>query len=370
MGKKIWKAMKVTLLSLLGLVVVLIGSGLAYRAYRHHQIAKATVIDTTNGIDEALFVKIGGIDQWISMRGQNRNNPVLLIVHGGPGLVMSPYPRNFLFGWTRDFTVVLWDQRGAGKTFGKSGPLDSAVTIDRMAQDGEEVAEFLRGKLHKEKIVLVGLSWGTILGVRMAKERPDLFYAYVGTGQGVNQRKYRAIGYEQLLAEARARQDRKAVRELESIGAPPWDSFSKESTYSKWADGYEPGGLSGLSLASVILFDSGASFRDLRDYVNGLTTSDDHFRAAVEAEDLPALGTDFAIPFFVFQGALDNITPAQPVKAYVDSITAPQKRLVLIPDAGHSVISTRSDEFLRLLDRLVRPLAIEPEPAIPAAKPQ
>ena len=144
---------------------MLIVAALAYRAYRHHQIANATVIDTAKGIDEALFAKIGGIDQWITIRGQNRDNPVLLLLHGGPGLPTNPYSQTFLFSWTRDFTLVQWDQRGAGKTFGKSGPLDPAVTIDRMALDGVEVAEFLRQKLHKQKIVLVGLSWGSILGV-------------------------------------------------------------------------------------------------------------------------------------------------------------------------------------------------------------
>lgn len=135
----------------------------------------------------------------------------------------------------------------------------------------------------------------------MAKMRPDLFYAYVGTGQGVNQGKYRAVGYRQLLTEARARDDRQAIRELESIGAPPYNSISKEIVYTKWTDSFEPGGFSRLSLISTILFDSGVNFRDLRDYVGGLTTSSDHFRPALEAADLYALGTDFAIPFLVFQ---------------------------------------------------------------------
>ena len=83
MGKRIWRAMKLTLLGLFVLIFVLIGSGLAYRAYRHHEIAKATVIDTSKGIDEAGFVKIGGIEQWMTIRGQDRENPVVLLLHGG-----------------------------------------------------------------------------------------------------------------------------------------------------------------------------------------------------------------------------------------------------------------------------------------------
>jgi pimeloyl-ACP methyl ester carboxylesterase len=359
MVRKIWKIAKLTALSFFVIVLVLIGGGLSYRAYRHHELAQATAIDPANGIDEAFFTKIGGIDQWISIRGQNRDNPVLLLLHGGPGFAMSPMPREFLFSWTKDFTLVQWDQRGAGKTFGKSGPLDPLVTIARMVLDGAEVAEFLRRTLHKSKIVLVGISWGSNLGVRMAKARPDLLYAYVGTGQGVNQHKYRPLAYAQLLADARGRNDRRAIQELESNGPPPYDTITKATVHTKWANAYEPGQLSAWNVMSIVLFDSDAGLRDLRDYARGVTDSQNHFREAAEATDLPTIATDFVIPFFVFQGALDRMTPVQPVQAYVDSITAPQKELVLIPNAGHNVIATKSDEFLSLLVQRVRPLAFQ-----------
>jgi pimeloyl-ACP methyl ester carboxylesterase len=357
MGRRIWRITKRTLLAVLVLILALTASGLAYRAYRHHELAKATVIDLVSGIDEAFFTKIGGIDQWISIRGQQRDNPVLLLLHGGPGFALSPMPRNFLFRWTQHFTLVQWDQRGAGKTFGKSGPLEPSVTIARMVLDGVEVAEFLRAKLHKPKMVLVGISWGSNIGVQMAKARPDLFYAYVGTGQAVNQRKYRPLAYAQLLAEARKRNDRQAVEELEANGPPPYDSTARATVHTKWANAYEPGQPSAWNLLSIVLFDSDAGPRDLRDYARGIATSQDHFREAVEASDLVAIGTDFEVPFFVFQGALDRVTPAQPVQAYVESITAPQKQLVLIPDGGHNVMVTKSDEFLSLLVQRVRPLA-------------
>jgi pimeloyl-ACP methyl ester carboxylesterase len=357
MTGRVWKIARLTSLSLLVLVLTLLGSGLAYRAYRHHRLAKATVIDPTKGIDEAFFTRIGGVDQWIVIRGQNRDNPALLILHGGPGFALSPLPRNFLFRWTRDFTIVEWDQRGAGKTFGMSGPLDPSVTIARMALDGVEIAEFLRRKLHKPKIVVLGVSWGSSLGVQMVKARPDLFYAYVGTGQAVNQRKYRRLAYDQLLADARAKNDRRAIQELQANGPPPYDTMAQATRYTKWANAYEPGQPSTRDLLSMVLFDSDAGLRDLRDYVRGITTSQDHFREAVEATDLTAIGTEFAVPFFVFQGALDRVTPVQPVRAYVDSLTAPKKQFVLIANAGHNAMATKSDEFLSLLVQRVRPLA-------------
>jgi pimeloyl-ACP methyl ester carboxylesterase len=359
MGSTIWKAAKRTLLGFLVLSLALIGSGLAYRTYRHHELGKATAIDPVRGIDDSFFAPIGGIDQWVSIRGQNLDNPALLILHGGPGIAMSPLPRDFLFSWTRDFTVVLWDQRGAGKTFGRSGPVAADVTKDRMAQDGIEVAEFVRTRLHKLKIVIVAVSWGTSIGVRMAIARPDLFSVYVGSGQSINQGKYRRVAYTQLLAEARARNDRQAIAELEANGPPPYDSIAKATVHTKWANRYEPGQPSTSRLISTVLFDSNASLKDLRDYISGLTSSQDHFRDAVEREDIPSLGTAFAMPFFVFQGAVDNVTPVAPVRDYVGSITAPQKELVLIPDAGHNAIATRSDEFLKLLLQSVRPVALQ-----------
>ncbi len=193
MRSRIWKIAKLTTVSLLVLILILLGGGIGYRAYRHHELAKATVIDPVQGVDDVLFTKIGDIDQWIAIRGQNRDNPVLLLLHGGPGIAVSPLPRDFLFSWTKDFTIVLWDQRGAGKTFGRSGPVAADVTKDRMAQDGIEVAEFIRTRLGKPKIGIVAVSWGTSIGVRMAKARPDLFFVYVGSGQSVNQGKYRGV---------------------------------------------------------------------------------------------------------------------------------------------------------------------------------
>jgi len=359
MRSRIWKFAKLTLLCLSALVLVLAGGGLAYRAWRHHDLARATAIDPAKGIDESFFTEIGGIDQWIGIRGQNRDNPVLLILHGGPGIALSPLPRDFLFRWTKDFTVVHWDQRGAGKTFGRSGPVDASVTVGRMVLDGIEVVEHIRARLHKPKVVLVGLSWGSNVGVQMVRARPDLFYAYVGTGQAVNQRKYRPLAYEQLLADARERNDRRAIHELEANGPPPYDSIAKATVHTKWANAHEPGQPSTGRLLSAVLFESDAGPRDLRDYVRGIVTSQDHFRDAVEATDLASMGTDFAVPFFVFQGAMDRVTPAKPVREYVDSIRAPRKELVLIPNAGHNVMATRSDEFLSLLNQRVRPLAMQ-----------
>jgi pimeloyl-ACP methyl ester carboxylesterase len=362
MRSTLWKITRRVVLSLLGLVLALIGSGLAYRAYHQHQRDRAMAIESSNGIDKGLFVRIGGIDQWITIRGQHRDNPVLLILHGGPGVAMSPFALDTV-AWEREFTIVHWDQRGAGKTYGKSGPLDSGVTIDRMVQDGVEVAEYLRREMQKERITLVGVSWGTIVGVLMARARPELFDAYVGTGQVVSQRRGDPITHMRLLSEARARGDADAIGELEGIGAPPYDALSDLGVRTKWALAYEVGAPSRLGILANLLLAPRHTLWDCFDWIMGTESSQDHFFGAtlsgpIMAIDFVELHTDFAIPMFVFQGTDDNITPTKLVQDYVELISAPQKRLVLIDGAGHTVLMTNSDKFLELLVRWVRPLGI------------
>src|SRR5579864_8679733 len=116
--------------------------------------AKQYAIDSAKGIDEAMYVHLGGIDQWVTIRGEDRQNPVLLFVHGGPGDVTNPWSFALFAAWERYFTVVQWDQRGAGRTLRKSGrAIAPTITVERMVQDGLELSEYLRKHLGKEKIL-------------------------------------------------------------------------------------------------------------------------------------------------------------------------------------------------------------------------
>ncbi len=127
--------------------------------------------------------------------------------------------------------------------------------------------------------------------------------------------------------------------------------------HTKWANAYEAGQPSTTQLASIVLFDSEAGVGDLRDYVRGIVTSQDHFREAVDREDLRALGTRFDVPFFISQGAQDNVTPVVPVRDYFETIRSPEKEMVVIPGGGHNVAMTMSGEFLKLPVDRVKPLS-------------
>jgi hypothetical protein len=154
--RKVLKLVKFIFLSLGVLFLVAVGAILALRAHRQHVIAQAIAIHAPNGIEEGMYVKIGGIDQWIQIRGQDRDNPVLLCLHGGPGGSWLSYTNLFL-PWEKEFTLVQWDQRGTGKTLETTrGSIADTLSVARMTQDGIEVSEFLRNHLHKDKIFSSG----------------------------------------------------------------------------------------------------------------------------------------------------------------------------------------------------------------------
>ena len=321
--------------------------------------AQQYVIASTKGIDEARFVPVGGIEQWITIRGEDRDNPVLLFLHGGPGDVTNPWSFALFAPWEKYFCVVQWDQRGAGRTLRKSGPaVAPTITVDRMVQDGVELTEYLRKHLGKEKIIIVAHSFGSILGLRMAKARPDLFYAYVGTGQVADGTKNYSVAYDALLKKARAMDDQRAIAELIRVGPPPYQSGEGFGVQRKWANYFEGAdqfldGTIGLTLVAP-----GNSVQDVNDSGEGQMLSGERLVPQTKSIGPADLGLEFSIPIFVFQGEEDFTTPTALAQHYLESIKAPRKEFVAIKGAGHFAVFIHSDQFLPELVARVRPLAV------------
>jgi pimeloyl-ACP methyl ester carboxylesterase len=315
-------------------------------------------IPSAKGIDEATFVKIGGIEQWITIRGWDRDNPVLLFLHGGPGDVTNPWTFVMFASWEKQFTVVQWDQRGAGRTLRKSGPaIAPTLTVDRMVQDGIELAEYLRRHLAKNKIILVGHSFGSILGVLMARANPGLFHAFVGTGQVADETRNYAFAYDELRKKAQATGNQQALDELGRVGPPPYESGAGYRVQRKWANAFEGAdqfldGTLGLALVAP-----GNSVQDINDSAAGQILSAERLVPQTRSQRPQDLGLDFSLPIFIFQGAEDFTTPTALAREYFDAIKAPAKAFVAIPGAGHFAVFMSSDAFLRELVARVRPLA-------------
>jgi pimeloyl-ACP methyl ester carboxylesterase len=233
-----------------------------------------------------MFIKINGLDQQVFIHGEEPSHPPLLVV-GGAGVALSRMAA-FFEPWETAFRVVHWDQ-----------PMDESVTFDSLAADGLAVAEAVRAELQVETIVLLGASGGSIVGLKMVKARPDLFSAYVGTGQIVR---------------------------------------GTDVTESK----------EGLVLTPTELAAMAAIPRTGGDQRAQATKMYLQLLGSMAAFDARTLGLEYAVPMFFVQGALDRYTPTEHVAEFVEDIVAPQKKIVVVEGGGHAVLFMR-DEFLGAL---------------------
>jgi proline iminopeptidase len=182
-------------------------------------VADMRHIMSPNGVERLEKVSIGGIDQWVSIRGFDRRNPVLLMLHGGPGYVSMPLSWYFQRGWEEYFTVVQWDQRGSGKTYVSNDPAKVAPTLtrERVVADTEEMILWLRKEFHKDKIFVLGHSFGTFMGLTVAEKHPEWLHAYIGMAQMTNSPESERRGWRFAMEHAQAAHNEQAVRELQSI---------------------------------------------------------------------------------------------------------------------------------------------------------
>ena len=190
-------------------------------------------------IDEGLFVTIHGVDQWVTMRRHDLNNPVLLLISGAGAALSGMAP--LFAAWERDFKFVQWDQPAAGATQARSGDLPAGeLSIDRIVRDGIAVTEFVRRRLEPERIVLIGLFGGSMVGLNGVKRRADLFCVYVGTGQIVDWARQDAASYTMVLAQAYAAHDQAAIADPTRIGPPPYPDAATDAIKSKYAGAMTP----------------------------------------------------------------------------------------------------------------------------------
>lgn len=305
------------------------------------------------------FVAIGGIEQWIGIAGDSPANPVLLLVHGGPGIPQWPDAAHFR-PWEKYFTVVLWDQRGAGHTFARYGAGTPDVTLQRIAGDGVELSRYLCRTLGKRKIVLLGHSWGTLVAVHMVQQAPQLFAAYVGTGQMADFHADALIQYRLILAKARQEHHTAQLKELQALGAPDPANDRQYSAYRK----YLPTILAPTDLAYLKEQHAGAAAllaaypKEGPAVAAGAKFSHGRLWPYVVQADLPETAGSLDTAYFLIQGRDDVMAATPQALHYFHVVKAPYKRLVVIPHAGHFALMTAPDAFTEALLEKVRPVAI------------
>lgn len=321
-------------------------------------------ITTPNGIQEQYATPIGGVPQWLTIRGDDRANPVILFVHGGPASPVTPSLWQFQRPLEEYFTVVDWDQRGAGKTYAEATPeaIAPTLTIERYVDDAIEVAEHLRTHLGQRKVILMAHSWGTIVAMQAALKRPDLFHAYVGIGQIISQVENEKISFDYGLAQAKAHGNAKAVAALEAIAPYPGNTpITRERiiTARTWPQYY--GGLT--------------AYRDDSNYYFGAAKLSPEYtdadRCNLDKGSVLSLGpllpqmlkvdfnpiTRFPIPVVMFMGRHDYTTPTAPTERWLNNVDAPFKQGVWFEHSAHMVPWEEPGKTLLSLVQIVRPLA-------------
>ena len=303
-------------------------------------------------IEEASFMTIGGIEQWVTIRGDDRGNPLLLLLHGGPGDVQSPF-RSTYAPYEKDFVLVQWDQRGAGRTFAKNGA--AGVTRERLIADGIDLAERLRNRFPRSPLILFGHSWGSIIATGMAQQRPELFVAYVGTGQATAWADTVQFQFDFLKQRYKERDDTAALAALEAIGKPDPKNVAQYFGFSRPIrqnmNASDTAWLTGLRNSYSANGETEAALKAIGD---GMSASGQALIGASVATDLPATATSFKIPYYVIQGRHDLFAPTPLVETYFEKVSAPKKRLIIIEDAGHFALATHEAEVIAALKALIR----------------
>jgi pimeloyl-ACP methyl ester carboxylesterase len=334
--------------------------------------AQGDRVDTTaNRITEERFVTVNGIEQWITIKGDS-TKPAVLFLHGGPGSPLSPYADAIYKQWEKDFMLVQWDQRGTGKTFGRNAPKElsleymqsNPLTVEQMTADGITLARYLITRFQKQKIILFGSSWGSILGVKMAQKSPELFYAYIGHSQLVNPAASNLSAYSKLVELAQQSKDQESLNILYSIGKPPYDTARNAGRFMRVVKKYQqknampaPGSWFVLTARYDTKIDE-QHREDGDDYSFVHYTGDKRIGIASTSAGINFFkdGLEFKIPVYLIQGEEDIQTPAAMNKAYFDKLKAPEKKFILLPKTEHGFNQSVVDAHFSIMKNYIVPV--------------
>ncbi|MEV4191185.1 alpha/beta fold hydrolase [Streptomyces toxytricini] len=330
---------------------------LSHRAIVRSGNARRLRITGGQGVDEQYFTRIGGLDQWLSVRGEDRANPVVVELHGGPGS-SNAILANVSRDWERHVTLVRWDMRGTGKTLRRSGAAaQGEIVFDRLVRDAVEVVEHVRERLGVDRVILLGCSFGSAVALRVARSRPDLVGAYVGTDQKVfdggrdSSDYYAAL---ERLEKAGKKKEAAAVREM-GPDQRTW-SAAQFSHFSRFTSATDPHTFAAMK--SVVMkslwFSPLHSLREIATFLKSFMVSAAVLPDTASFDDR-ADGTRFDVPFFVVQGACDLVNTPARARAFFDEVQAPVKEFTLIEDAGHFAAYRHPEVFLGVLRTHVLP---------------
>ncbi|MFK3647356.1 alpha/beta fold hydrolase [Lysobacter enzymogenes] len=336
-------------------------------------VAQARQIVTPNGIDRSEKVRIGGIEQWISIRGNDRRNPVLLVVHGGPGYVSMPMSWWNGRGWEEYFTVVHWDQRASGKThlLTPEDRIRPTLTAERMIDDVGEMVAWVRKDLGKDKIFLLGHSFGSYVGLETARRHPQWLHAYIGVGQATDSPESERRGWRFAVDAAQRDGNAQAVRELEALApySAPGHPPTIEQIYAqrKWVAHY--GGVMAYrrdnqSDSDLAKLSPDYSDEQLRALWRGNEFATPILLPPLLAHDIGANKT-LDCPLILLLGRHDTNVNSDVAAEWFAQVRAPGKDLVWFEHSAHMPMTEEPGKFLLALVNKARPYAQKAGDAAP-----
>jgi pimeloyl-ACP methyl ester carboxylesterase len=285
------------------------------------------------------------------------NNPGLLHLSGGPGSSDVGWQRTLNAALEEHFTVVVWEQRGVGKSYPALDPV-STFTLERLVADGLDLTAWLADRFDEQKIYLTGNSWGSTLGVLMVQKHPELFWAYVGTGQMVSQRATDTMLYDQLLAHADRTSNQALRRELEGFGRPPYRNvlgYAKVMEYYDVLEPYQPTpqferarGLSGFFPSEYSLLDTWNELRGFAD-MGGL------LYPQLQGIDFRVSVPRLEVPVYFVQGAHELSSRSLFADEWINDLQAPAKHRYVFENSGHNPDAEEADRFNDLMIETVLP---------------
>ncbi len=306
----------------------------------------------SESISEIVEVRLGGINQTIMIRGENKSNPVLLFLHGGPGYPQISYARKFQNKLEESFVVVNWDQRGSGKSYSPLIP-DESMTKKQLLTDSNDLIDYLRNRFDADKIYLVGHSWGSNLGVFLAQSYPEKLYAYIGIGQSVNDEKGENISYEFTLREAKIRGNLTAIEELEVLGSPPYEDPNKDIMIQrKWLGEFGGAERKVNTLKEIMV---GSLISAEYSWIDGIKfIVGNYYVRSTMWEDQLALNLfeevpELKVPVYFCIGRFDYNTPFELVEQYYNQLKAPKKEFIWFEDSAHAPHFEEPNKFAEIL---------------------
>jgi pimeloyl-ACP methyl ester carboxylesterase len=314
-------------------------------------------------IAEVAYRRLGGLDQWVMMRGESVANPPLILLHGGPGFSETGLFRYFNAPLEKSFAVIYWDQRGAGKS---SDPTiaRSSMTVGQFISDLDELVDAVCQRLGADRVVIFGHSWGSVLGVLYAARFPEKVLAYVGSGQIGDWPAAESGSYEFALTEAQRRGNRRAVRKLRAIGPPPYPAkavFTERTQVVRLEGGMRPGAL--WKMGRAVLASRESSIFELPGTIRGFRSTMDAMWPEVSRLNLIELVPALRMPLFFLLGRNDHFVPPKTSVDYFEALTGPSKKLVWFENSGHEPFVDEPGKFNAAMAELVRPILA---PQIPA----